>query len=496
MARRFEHRLMPCALAAQAFWQRSIAPFRWQARTLSQYPWPMQRSPRFVFALPAMRWVTEGVTKDARRSAGHRFSQATSARCALRRSMPVAAKSASIGVRMRQPRRAQSPMIRRVPSVAAIERTAPLRRRTPQPMRFVDRRNHLQVQRSTNPSAPAAARGASTVGRSRAAPRRVADARKPNPYFVSGKTTATYVFMGPGHRASAMHDSRSRPAPLEAVSIAARAVRPTLIWANRLHVGAARRRPSATGHHGYRSNHSRSASARRSDIRRQSLRRPDGDGQQARGRLAQLRYRSVLECFRTVSRERVLTFREAAALPHHREQAVAHVLGLVDVGPTKQAGVSRPVRLAGGSPVRASARHFVRRGSSLRLLPFLALPPKASQHTQDSSLTKALESVTRPVRLILRHRAEAASAREEPMLRASEYSPNDPRGERGGAYPSERGEARPQRAPAVEEVRRILIPLMEQALFSAGTMGRLTDGVISGVDRRDGVERYRKSGGR
>ncbi|HEX7683705.1 MAG TPA: hypothetical protein VF446_09250 [Trinickia sp.] len=100
------------------------------------------------------------------------------------------------------------------------------------------------------------------------------------------------------------------------------------------------------------------------------------------------------------------------------------------------------------------------------------------------------------MRLILRHRAEAASAREEPMLRASEYSPNDPRGERGGAYPSERGEARPQRAPAVEEVRRILIPLMEQALFSAGTMGRLTDGVISGVDRRDGVERYRKSGGR
>ncbi|KAA0089428.1 hypothetical protein CIW54_08205 [Paraburkholderia sp. T12-10] len=53
-----------------------------------------------------------------------------------------------------------------------------------------------------------------------------------------------------------------------------------------------------------------------------------------------------------------------------------------------------------------------------------------------------------------------------------------------------------QRVPPVEEVRRILIPLLKETLFSEGTMGRLTEGVATGVERRHSVEHYRKTGGR
>lgn len=495
MARLLEHRLMPCALVAQAFWQRSIAPFRWQVRTLSRYPWPMQRSPRFVFALPAMRWVTMGMTKEGRRSTVHRCLHAASARFALRRSMPFAAKSASSGAATRQPLRARPLAINGAPSMPATERKTPLRRRTPQPMRFVDRRIRLYRQRSAHPSVRPAARGESTAGRTWAATHRVAAARKPRTYSVSEKARAIRAFVAPRHRASAMHGLRSRPTPLDAVNLAAKAAHANRIRMNRPHVGAARPRPSTAGHSGYRSNRSPSVGARRDDSR-QSPRRLSDDREQARGRSDRMRYRSVLERFRTVSRERVLTFSEAVAFPRYREQAVARVRGFVHIASTKQAGVSHPARRPGGSPVRASARHFIRRGSSPRVSQFLVAPLQASQHTRDVSLTRAIESVAKPVRLIHRHRAETGTVREASTLRVPNRSLDDTRGEGRGSYPSEWTGTHSQRPPAVEEVRRILIPLIQQALFSTGTMGRLTDGVISGVERRDGAERYRKSGGR
>ncbi|MEJ8799752.1 hypothetical protein WKR88_26065 [Trinickia caryophylli] len=46
------------------------------------------------------------------------------------------------------------------------------------------------------------------------------------------------------------------------------------------------------------------------------------------------------------------------------------------------------------------------------------------------------------------------------------------------------------------EMHRILMPLLQETIFSEQTMGRLANGVMTQIDRRESAERYRKSGGR
>ncbi|TAM54766.1 MAG: hypothetical protein EPN57_04495 [Paraburkholderia sp.] len=64
------------------------------------------------------------------------------------------------------------------------------------------------------------------------------------------------------------------------------------------------------------------------------------------------------------------------------------------------------------------------------------------------------------------------------------------------ASSSEPSATQSQNMPVAEAVRRILIPLLQDTLFSQSTVGRLANGVLTEADRRDSAEQYRKSGGR
>jgi hypothetical protein len=58
--------------------------------------------------------------------------------------------------------------------------------------------------------------------------------------------------------------------------------------------------------------------------------------------------------------------------------------------------------------------------------------------------------------------------------------------------PDQRGGNEPTMAAA----RGILLPLLQEVLWSDATTGRLASGVMTELDRRDSAEQYRKSGGR
>jgi hypothetical protein len=98
--------------------------------------------------------------------------------------------------------------------------------------------------------------------------------------------------------------------------------------------------------------------------------------------------------------------------------------------------------------------------------------------------------------MIVRQRIESASSREQAEKGARQAHTVDDSRTGAASHQDDRSENRSARPPAIEEVRRILIPLLQETLFSERTMGRLANGVVSDIDRRDSVERYRKTGGR
>jgi hypothetical protein len=98
--------------------------------------------------------------------------------------------------------------------------------------------------------------------------------------------------------------------------------------------------------------------------------------------------------------------------------------------------------------------------------------------------------------MIVRQRTESASSREQAAKEAPQAQAVHDARTGSASHQDDRSGNRSARAPAIEEVRRILIPLLQETLFSERTMGRLANGVVSDIDRRDSVERYRKTGGR
>jgi hypothetical protein len=98
--------------------------------------------------------------------------------------------------------------------------------------------------------------------------------------------------------------------------------------------------------------------------------------------------------------------------------------------------------------------------------------------------------------MIMRQRTESQSPREHATVGARQAQTTQGSRTRLAPHESDGPRNRSPRPQAAEEMRRILIPLLQETLFSERTMGRLANGVVSEVDRRDSVEQYRKTGGR
>lgn len=98
--------------------------------------------------------------------------------------------------------------------------------------------------------------------------------------------------------------------------------------------------------------------------------------------------------------------------------------------------------------------------------------------------------------MIMRQRTDPQRSREQATVGVRNAQPTQDSRTRLASHESDGSRDRSPRPPAAEEIRRILIPLLQETLFSERTMGRLANGVVSEVDRRDSVEQYRKTGGR
>jgi hypothetical protein len=53
-----------------------------------------------------------------------------------------------------------------------------------------------------------------------------------------------------------------------------------------------------------------------------------------------------------------------------------------------------------------------------------------------------------------------------------------------------------QSEPTIAQTRRLLLPLVQETVFSERAISRLASGVMARLDRNDNAEAYRKSGGR
>jgi hypothetical protein len=167
-------------------------------------------------------------------------------------------------------------------------------------------------------------------------------------------------------------------------------------------------------------------------------------------------------------------------------------------GIAQVAAITDPSRRNDRNVVTIFGARLVRRAASARRQRLAFPRHRRPLAGNDVMISRASGAPGHSLPLIVRQRAALNGLREQTAAAPRRaYMAREPR--RISAPlppPSEQTQVGSQRIPPVEEVRRILIPLLKETLFSEGTMGRLTDGVVTGVERRHSVEHYRKTGGR
>lgn len=146
----------------------------------------------------------------------------------------------------------------------------------------------------------------------------------------------------------------------------------------------------------------------------------------------------------------------------------------------------------------AFGARMVRRAASARRQRLALVRYRPSRTRNDVTISRLSGAAEHALPLIVRQRTVLNGLREQAVTAPRQaYVRREPRRISAPLPPaSEQPLMGSQRVPPVEEVRRILIPLLKETLFSEGTMGRLTEGVATGVERRHSVEHYRKTGGR
>jgi hypothetical protein len=464
MMRTFGRLSMTRAQAARAFGRRSAARFRLPLYALSRYPWPTQRSPRFVFVVLLARWLTNKAAKEKALSAGRRSSprrreamrrQAAglhiagrSTRSTMRRQTSRIAKTLRVSARVAPATPARLLSERRITARATARRTIAYRR--------------------VAPSYPAIALQGATVPSREVVKRRWLRRdrvwRQVETRFVERTARAMFVAIAPPP-SRATNEVRAWRSPRSAAHVV---------------MQSARRR--------------REAAPRRADASRRRV-----------AMIARSTHRShMLTNLRSV-KSLVLSSTLRPVQPH-RTASDAGIVGAThaarDVFERPKYRLKRTDRTTAASFARYSGRLVAAAGthdivhraeSSRRRL--LIKRSGSTVRERTLAIPARYESVARPT-MIVRQRIEPAGSRQDTT--AGTRQAQSSQRSRGGSWSHQDGRSdnRSPRPPAVEEVRRILIPLLQETLFSERTMGRLANGVASDIDRRDSVERYRKTGGR
>ena len=480
--------------ATPAFWRTSIAGFGWRTHGLSTYPLPIQCSPRLVLAVMSMRWLAHRTRKEHALFAGRRPW-----RDASRREEKTARRAGKAAPAHALTRRTAS-------GEKKLRVAARARVRLFEPKRALARRR--LTAGAVTPRAVRAQRAMrSTTGAVRVrAPLRDSRSSSAGVRFVVGGGRVAPPARSERRRAAVIRDMpgwRARPP------------------AARLPLQSAARSPAAAIERRLEASHRRFAA--RAEIGSRLLRVPNFRP-----------FNTYVSLSRTTPRhgKRESTYGPARASSHslnreHMSMTFLHER-IVTLGPTQP---FRPVSTvaatyaqhpARGGGARSRIAYTVHSGAiraadttyRLRWADRNAFGPYghllarrtasarrqrlvfARQRRSDFAAVGRPEPVARPLPLILRQRAVSRGLREQRITAPRQaYAMRESR----RAYEPHRSgqpETRSQLAPAVEEVRRILIPLLRETLFSETTMGRLTSGVLTEVDRRDGAEHFRKTGGR
>lgn len=494
MIRAFSRLSMRRAQAARAFGRRSAARFRLRLYAPSGYPWPTQRSPKFVFAVLLARWLTNRTVKERALSAERRSRQPR--REAMRRQLTASHTAGRSKRSTPQRHTSLAAKTLRVPARAISARSArPLAER-----RIADHATSRGAiaYRRVAPSDRAIASWRATV-----APREVVKtrwlgrdriSREVETRFIERSARAVFVAVA-APRSGVRNDGRVWRSPQRAIHVMTQSARRRRESAVPHRADASRRRVAMiarSAHRAHTLTNRRSVNAfvssSRSGPRHNERRRADRGKREATRLLIHER---VLKLKPVQIHRIALGARIARAMSAPRTDLVRaqNRRGRADISALRFS----PRRI-GGPHIAAVSRPPVHRHASPQRR-FLAEQSVSSPQDRAVVTLARYESVVRPA-MIVRQRIESASSREQAEKGARQAHTVDDSRTGAASYQDDRSDNRPARPPAIEEVRRILIPLLQETLFSERTMGRLANGVVSDIDRRDSVERYRKTGGR
>lgn len=494
MMRRFNRLSMTRAQAARAFGRRSTARFRLRLYALSGYPWPTQRSPRLVFAVLAARWLTNYAAKERAKSAGHRSSQprrdamwrqsATwqiAGRSTLGTVLPQAlstAKTLRVSARVAPRNPVRTIVERRVLDLATSHGKIADRRVAPPD-------HAISFQRAA--AAPSEVVRTRWLGHDRIS-------REIQTRFVQRSSRTVFVTTA-APRPATPNDARAWRSRQRAARVVAQSDRRSREAAVARRVDAPRRRVAMVARSAYRAHtltNSRSVHSFVSSSRGapRYSERPSEDSRRSQARLLLIHERVLalrpVQIHRIASAARIVRATQASraelAWPQYRwRRTDLNALRFFPHHDDTQ-------------PAAAVVGRTVHRDASSRRR-FLAERSISPQRNHAVVALTSYDCAARPA-MIVRQRTESTSSREQATTGVRQAHTTQDCRTRPTSHERDRSDNRSPRPAAAEEVRRILIPLLQETLFSERTMGRLANGVVSEVDRRDSVERYRKSGGR
>ncbi len=509
--------------AAWAYWRRSNARPRWRSYGLSRYPWPLQLAPRFVFAVfPARRPLHQAMWGRTQ-SAGRRRMNTTLQRRA------EASKLA------RAPRLAEGPgrgtaLVRKGGRAAAVAaqrvRKPPQAFRARRTTRFARAPGALERARARMRAPQAAVATSPRRARlrdfgdrlsSHSGARFVAQDRRAAPGRAPARSRQILM------RGAADPRARGRSGDPTARLLGHAQQRRSAAAMER-RTEEAQRRPMVSAPRSYRFDRLRNRRAFDSvvSLLRAVPRRSKGERVVDSARSATRR--SIRECVlmifrrdRAVATEAVRFRRDrfvangsvrpnrAAVIPavkRARDRASPRVATFANAShavraiAARVAGTTRTSLGRERRTVVAFAQRLVRRTASSRRQRFIFARQRPQRYRSAFGGARHRgEHIAEPSPLVLRqHAGSARSADRQRAAPRQAFVVREPR----RAIPASSNEPapQPQSVPVIEEVRRILIPLLQDTLFSQGTMGRLADGVLTEAGRRDSAEQYRKSGGR
>lgn len=488
------------------FWRRARARLLLRSPSLSSYPWPMQFKPRFVFAVLLTRAQRPQPMQERAKSAGRRRGH----KALQRQAQPTGnvTRRLADGARPRAAFARESMSAPALASIRVFKTTQIVAARAAAGSTTARRAAWRPSARATRPVQAGVARRARHEG-SRLRPRRQASTRFVAQRALAVLNPAPAARWPVGAREAPVRRvavwERTRPAPATGTARKGRlpvwSAHPDLVSVIERHVHVEHRRAMTAAGQRVGADSLRSlrpfapsASASREAPR---FRGRERAGVAARSSSAD----PLRERVRTVETVRACWPGPAAVVKRAQRAVRSGALSPTAAPRRVRVSVTRPARTVHGSRradgnAATFARNRIRHTGSARRQRFVFARQRPQQRGGDRERLRTRERFAERLPLVLRQRAMTAGLREPQQVSPRQAVVMRESRRNVPQSPSEPSAVQSKPAPVVEEVRRILIPLLQETLFSQGTMGRLANGVVTEVDRRDSAEQYRKSGGR